>query len=164
MSSNQLTRWTSKWETFNKNQNLWKAMGIILCALLPFVHDIITTNTGELQKWIPNLGIVEGLTDSDGLFFGYSAYRVFLAIVGMQLSSFIAWFLVLDFSKGKSYRFVFIFPTVINGYQLLLMVFNLRQTSLNNWNYKIFILLLVGVLLILNFYLTDKNAKTQTKN
>jgi niacin transporter len=139
-------------------------MGIILCALLPFVHDIITTETGALQFWVPNLGIVEALTGSDGLFLGYSAYRIFLALVGMQLSSFIAWFLVLEFSKGKSYRFVFLFPTVINGYQLLLMVFNLRKTVLNGWNYKIFILLLVGVLLILNFYLTDKNAKNLPKN
>ncbi|QXP56516.1 hypothetical protein H0I25_01615 [Cellulophaga sp. HaHa_2_95] len=164
MSSNQLTEMNQRWKTFNKNSNLWKAMGIILCALLPFVHDILTTRSGEFQNWVPNLGIVESFSDSNGTFLGYSAYRIFLALVGMQLSSFIAWFLVLEFSKGKSYRFVFIFPTVINGYQLLLMVFNLRKTPLNNWNYKIFILLLVGVLLILNFYLTDKNAKTQTKN
>ncbi|ADV48861.1 hypothetical protein Celal_1550 [Cellulophaga algicola DSM 14237] len=162
MSSKQLTEMKSRWATFNLN--IWKAMGIILCALLPFAHDIITTSTGELQSWVPNLRIIEFFSASDGSFLGYSAYRIFLALVGMQLSSFIAWLLVLEFSKGKSYRFVFLFPTVINGYQLLLMVFNLRKTPLNNWNYKIFILLLVGVLLILNFYLTDKNAKTQTKN
>ncbi|WP_155854973.1 hypothetical protein [Cellulophaga baltica] len=164
MSSKQLTEKKLKIQTSNDNSNFWFAMGIIFCSLLPFVHDIITLPTGELQNWVPILGIVDFFSDSDNSFLGYSSYRVFLAIVGMQLSSFIAWFLVLEFSKGKSYRFVFIFPTAINGYQLLLMVFNLRKTVLNGWNYKIFILLLVGVLLILNFYLTNKNAKTQTKN
>ncbi len=164
MNNNHLEKEKLKKSTFKNKSNIWFAMGIILCSLLPFIHDLLISDTGELKSWVPILGIVDLFSDSNGLFLGYSSYRIFLALVGMQLSSFIAWFLVLEFSKGKSYRFVFIFPTVINGYQLLLMVFNLRKTVFNGWDYKIFILLLVGVLLILNFYLTTKNAKTQTKN
>ncbi len=155
--------WTKK-KSRTRTFDLWTAIGIIGCLLLPFIHDLVTDDDGSLKGWVPDLGIRDLLREPDGGIWGYSSYRVFLALSGMQLFSFIGWCIALDLAKGKPFRFAILFPVAISGYQFLLVVFNLRQTSLNGWDYKFGIVMAIGVLLSLQFFLNKNNERTTGKH
>lgn len=157
-TSNQSTKELSKTRTDSNPMAV--TMGIFLCSLLPFLHDIITTETGKPKAWVPDLGIVDFLTMADGKVWGYSSYGVFLYLGGLQCTLFLGWLLALHFARNRSYRFALYFPTILFGYQFLLVVFNLRQTQLNDLDYKIILTLVLGIVLTLNFFLNKKNAGT----
>ncbi len=134
-------------------------MGILFCALAPFFHDMITIPGEGLRWWVPVLGIEDFLTTTDGKVWGYSTYRVFLYMAGIQLALFLGWFIALHLARNKSYRFVLYFPTLLFGYQFLLVVFNLRATKLNDFNYKIVLIIALGMVLIGNFFFNKQNTE-----
>jgi len=144
---------------FSKSKYLWYVLGIVLCSLLPFIHDILTDEVGNSKGWVPNLGIVDFLTTNDGRVWGYSDYGIFLFIGGLHLSIFLAWFIALHLARFKPYRFAFFFPTVLAGYQFFLILFNFRSTKLNALSSKIVVFVVIGILLVLNFFLSKKRRK-----
>lgn len=145
---------------FSKNKKFfWTELAAIACSLLPFIHDIIANKEGVVRSWIPNLGVEIFLTDTEGYVLGYGSYDVFLFILGLYVSMFLAWFVALYFARFKPYRFAFFFPVVLFGYELFLNIFNLGETKLNRLNYKIIVFIILGILLVLNFFLNKKNQK-----
>jgi len=121
--SKVLENWILKPKTLSNY--IWVAMGIVLCSLLPFLHDILTDNeVGNPKDWVPNLGIVDFLTLEDGTIWGFSDYGIFLFITSLYASVFLGWVIALYLAKNKPYRFAFLFPTILTGYQLFLISFS----------------------------------------
>ncbi len=111
------------------------ALAILGLSTLPYFHEFITTSTG-LRPWVPNFGIEQLLTDPNGSVFGFSSYRVFLytfLIFVFAAIGFAGWYAV---AKHKFYRSAVLVVLLSGVYQLLLIVFHLRQSVFNETGFK----------------------------
>ncbi|MEE9377511.1 MAG: hypothetical protein V3V33_05700 [Candidatus Lokiarchaeia archaeon] len=113
---------------------------IISLAILPFLHDLIPR---ELSF----------------TFSGYTSLRVFVYIVLTNifaLIAFIGWFIE---AKGKQYRFALLVPIIMNTYQLLIYVLNMKKSTFNDFDFKIYISIILSLVITINyFYLKFKNS------
>ena len=108
------------------------AIFIILLATLPFLHDTIA------RKGYPIAG--------------YSSLRVFVYVLLTNifgLIGFIGWFVE---AKGKQYRFALLVPILMNTYQLLIYILNMKKSTFNDFDFKIYITIAVTLSLTLNYF------------
>jgi hypothetical protein len=117
------------------------AVFIILLSSLPYLHDIISR---ELS------------------FSGYSSLRVFVYIVLTNLFGligFMGWFVE---ARGRQYRFALLVPIIMNTYQLLIYVLNMKKSTFNDFDFKIYTTIAVTLVVTLNyFYLKLKNNSSK---
>lgn len=121
---------------------------ILILSTLPYFHDIISTKDG-LKDWVPILGIERLLTGTDKSILGYSTYRVFLytfLIFSFGMVGFLKWF---SSTKHKFYRYALLGATISSIYHVMLIVFKLRRTVLNDPEYKLLGLALLFLTLAL---------------
>lgn len=135
------------------------ALGVVIISSLPYLHDIITVRGEGLKNWVPNFGIKEYLTDSQGYIAGFSSYRVFIYTLSIHLFAHIGWVGFFYVAKTKPYRFFILVPVTLSLYQVFIILFNYRSTKFNDVNTKIIITLIISICLILNFFLNNKTTK-----
>ncbi len=142
-----------------------KWLGIVLAAMLPFIHDVLTTRGLDgVNSWVPVLGIEDALTGTDGKIVGFKTYRVFIYTLGLHLFAHLGslgWF--MD-AYRKKYRAWILVPVAITLYQLPVIISNWSNTSLNTPSVKLYISLGICILLALNFFFNNKveNNKNQS--
>ena len=129
---------------------------ITLLAMLPFFHDIITDKEEGVKSWVPDLGIQQRLTYVNGegktKVMGYSSYRMFLYFLFEYTFTAVGWFGFFLMAKGRPWRVFLLTPAIISLYNLLILVFDYRETTFNEANTKIFIILVLNFLLMLRFF------------
>lgn len=133
-------------------------VGIILISTFPYLHDIIATKEG-VKSWVPNIGMVDFLTDSSGKVMGFSSYRVFLYYLFIHLFchiGFLGW--MMD-AKGKSYRIALLVPVVLSGYTFTLLLLNARATSFNYASTKFYIAIAIIIIVLVLYYIDHKNKE-----
>lgn len=111
---------------------------IILLSTLPYLHDTVSRELSFPAS-------------------GYKALRVFVYVVLTNifgLIGFIGWFIE---AKGKQYRFALLVPILMNTYQLLIYILDMKKSSFNDFDFKIYITIAVTLTVTLNyFYLKTK--------
>ena len=142
---------------------------ITLIAMLPFIHDIITDKKDGIKSWVPDLGIEERLTyeneEGKTKVMGYSSYRMFLYFFFEYSFTAIGWFLAFFYSKNRPFRAFLLLPAFIALYNLLILLFDYRETTFNEANTKIFIILVLSFLLMIRFlYRHYKSLETQNND
>lgn len=161
---------SSKKTTFNL---VIKVIGvaslIIVIAMLPFIHDIITDKKEGVKEWVPDLGIEERLTYKNeagsAKVMGYSSYRIFLYFFFEYIFTAIGWFLAFLYARHKAFRTFLLLPAFIALYNLLILLFDYRETTFNEANTKIFIILVLSFLLMTRFlYRHYKSLETQNND
>ena len=150
-------------EKFSKG-TLFKWLGIVIMAMLPFIHDIITERGLDgVKSWVPVLGIEDVLTGTDDKIAGFKTYRVFIYTLGIHLFAHLGalgWF--MD-AWRKKYRAWILVPVAITLYQLPVIISNWSNTSLNNPSIKLYISLGICILLALNFFFNNKQDNTNNQ-
>jgi hypothetical protein len=115
------------------------AVFIILLSTLPYLHDIVSRDLSFPAS-------------------GYKSLRVFLYVVLTNIFGiigFIGWFVE---AKEKQYRFALLVPILMNTYQLLIYIFDMKKSSFNDFDFKIHVTIAVTLVVTLNyFYLKLKN-------
>ncbi len=153
ISNNRLTKTKSRKGIL---KNLLAALGIIFLSSLPYIHDIITIRGEGMQLWVPDFGLEQWLTDSEGKVMGFSSYRVFIYTLSIHLFAHIGWVGWMLDAKGKSYRFALLVPVVLSGYTVALLLFNARATEFDEPDTKFYITMVLGILVIANFFMNYK--------
>lgn len=152
--------------TFKSQQISFKKIAVCLlflfAALLPFYHDVITDVNGNLKSWVPNIGIQEILTDSQGKVRGFVSYRTLTYMFCIHLFSHIAWFGWFMSSQGKRYRPFLLVPVALSLYQVIVIAMSWNETEFNSPSLKLYISLGLSILLALNFFYN--NTKVPQKN
>ena len=141
-------------------KNLLAAIGIIFLSSLPYIHDMITIRGEGLQSWVPDFGLQELLTDKNGKVMGFSSYRVFIYTLSIHLFAHIGWVGWMLDAKGKSYRFALLVPVVLSGYTVALLLFNARATEFNEPDTKFYITIVLSILVIVNFFINNRNKSS----
>jgi len=141
--------------------NFLKAMAIITLSSLPYIHDVITVSGEGLKDWVPDFGLQDLLTDSEGYTLGFSSYRVFVYTLLLHLFAHIGWVGWFFEAKGKLYRPFLLVPVALSLYQIGIILFNSRATTFNEPNVKIIITLIISFLLAINFFLNNKQLFTK---
>jgi hypothetical protein len=135
------------------------ALGILLATMLPYLHSVVSDQEGNPRKWVPNIGFVKNFTSTDGKILGYSTYEVFVYMASVNFSYMFAWLCALHFAQNRPYRFVLFFPAALSTYQFLIVIFNLRETQLNELSTKIVIVLIVALIIIINYFFNRTNER-----
>ena len=131
------------------------ALAILGLSTLPYFHEFITTSTG-LRPSVPHFGIEKLLTDPSGSVLGFSSYRVFLytfLIFVFAAIGFAGWYAV---AKHKYYRSAVLLVLLSGAYQLLLIVFHLRQSVFNETGFKLMGLVLLILALGIHTFKNDR--------
>lgn len=134
-------------------------MSIVFISSLPYFHDVITIKGEGLKGWVPDFGLQELLTDSNGKVMGFSSYRVFIYTLLIHLFAHIGWVGWMLDAKGKSYRFFLLVPVFLSAYTVALLLLNARATGFNKFDTKLYITLGLSIILILNFFINRKTKK-----
>ena len=140
-------------------KNLLAALGIIFISSLPYIHDMITFRNGDIKGWVPDFGLQELLTDTNGNVMGFSSYRVFIYMLFIHLFAHIGWVGWFFDAKGKSYRFFLLVPVFLSAYTVALLLLNARATEFNEPDTKFYITLGLSIILILHFFINRKEPK-----
>jgi len=114
-------------------KNAFIAVFIILLSTLPYLHDTIPRELSFPAS-------------------GYKALRVFVYIVLTNLFGligFIGWFIA---AKGKQYRFALLVPILMNTYQLLIYVLNMKKSTFNDFDFKIYITIAITFVITINYF------------
>ncbi len=90
-------------------------------------------------------------------YFGFSSLRVTLNQISFLLFAFLASCRLFYVEKGKAYRFVYLVPITVLGYDLVVNVLNARKTFFNEFTPKLGLTFLV--LLLVTLYYFYKKAK-----
>ncbi len=139
--------------------NFLISVGIIFSSTISYFHDILTNKDGELRDWVPNLGLVDAIKDSEGYPLGFTNYRVLLYILGLNIAmhiGYLGWYFA---AKGKPYRFFILVPVFISLYQIIINLLNQRSSVLNDVSTKFIITIVIIIAIVLNFYLRKNNEK-----
>ena len=131
-------------------------MAIIVLSSLPYIHDIITIRGGTFPTWVPDWGIQEFLTNSEGYVVGFSSYRVFIYTLLIHLFAhigYLGWFFE---AKDKLYRPFLLVPVSLSLYQIILIIFDSRSNDLNTPHTKIILTITISCLLAVNFFFNNK--------
>lgn len=116
-----------------------KAVGIFSVSFLVYVHDF------DLFKGM------EG-------FSGFSSLRVGMFIVGLMVFAIVPWIGWFISSKGKRYSFVMLVPIFMISYQLAVYLFDQRDHTTNDFNFKV--LVQFGfVFILIALYFIGKSKK-----
>ena len=133
----QLEKTKSKIKTSAKTKqsnHLWVALVIICISMLPYLHDLLPI--------LP-----------EGSVFGYSSWKAFLWSTSLYLFSHLGWLFSFHLAKGKPYRFAILIPVFLSLYQIIIIFTDQRSSAiLNGIDIKLFIVLILAILLIINFF------------
>ncbi|WP_211333204.1 hypothetical protein [Maribacter vaceletii] len=142
-------------------KELFKAVAIIALSSLPYIHDVITIRGGAFPAWVPDWGIEEFLTNSEGYIAGFSSYRVFIYTFLIHLFAhlgYVGWF--FD-AKDKLYRPFLLVPVSLSLYQIILILFDFRSSDLNEPHIKIVLTIAISSLLAINFFFNNKKILSE---
>ena len=140
---------------------------LFIMALLPFFHDIITERGVGLRPWVPNFGIEEMLTNSEGYVRGLGSYRVLVYLFCIYLFSHLGWIGWFFDARGRKFRPFLMVPAALSFYQVVVIAMSWRETEFNSPNIKLYITIGLSVLLAINFYYNNKvspKASIATEN
>ncbi len=118
-------------------KNLLYAIIIILLTVLTYTASVVQHN-------------VEG-------YFGFSSLRVTINQLSFYLFAFLASCRLFYVEKGKPYRFVYLVPVTALGYNLLVNLFDARQTYFNEFTPRFGLTILVSLFVV--FYYFNKRSK-----
>lgn len=143
---------------------------ITVAAVLPFLHDIITNESGMLRSWVPVLGIEALLTDGEGMVAGFGAYRIFVYFLAFNGYAHLGWlgaFMYYNLANVKPRPFLLV-PIIITLYSLALFLLGIEE-SIFTPDIKFYVTIGLGLLLAWNFFFNDKvggdlQEKTSTKS
>ena len=127
-TSRELTTTKSKTTIF---KDFFKALGVFLVTFLVYIHDF------EIFKGVKG-------------FSGFSSLRVGMFIVGLMILALVPWIGWYVASRGKRYAFVMLVPIFMISYQLAVYLFDQRDHTTNEFNFKVlvqfgFVLVLIGL-------------------
>ncbi len=129
---------------------------LFVLATLPFFHDVITDNGGNLRPWVPNLGIETILTDSEGYVRGLRSYRLLVYLFSIYLFSHLGWIGWFMDSRGRRYRPFLLVPVALSLYQVIVIAMSWQETEFNSPSIKLYITLVLSILLAINFFYNNK--------
>lgn len=132
---------------------------LIMVSTLFYYHDIITLRVGGIKDWVPNIGIEELLTNSNGDVWGFGSYRAFILTLFLQLFAQIGWAGWLHDSYGSLYRPFLIAPLGLSLYQVILLLTESTGTPLNRPDIKLMLVLAIGTVLCILFFFRNKGLQ-----
>ncbi len=153
----ELTKKKLKIRILDKNFGKWLA--IILLSSLPYIHDVITISGDDTKTWVPDFGLSLLLTDNQGYILGFSSYRVFLYTLLIHLFAHIGWVGWFFDARGKNYRPALLVPVILSLYQITIILLNSRATKFNEPDVKVYITIILGLLLGINYIFNNKNKE-----
>jgi len=93
-------------------------------------------------------------------FSGFSSLRVGMFIVGLMILALVPWMGWYISSKGKRYSFVMLVPIFMISYQLGVYLFDQRDHTTNDFNFKVLVQFgFIFVLMVLYFLGKFKKGK-----
>lgn len=114
-------------------------MLLVFTATLPFLHDFLEPSTSPI--------------------FGFKSFRVFIYISSVNIFSVLGWYLFFIHAKGKKYRFAILVPLLIQAYQVIMYIFNLKKTEVNAVEFKFIAVLFAAILFTILFFKGRKILK-----
>lgn len=133
---------------------IWLA--IFLASTSPYIHDIITLRGIGVKDWVPQLGIENYLTQSDGYVWGFNSYRVFLLTLSLQIFAQIGWAGWLHDSVYKLYRPFLVVPVALSLYQIVVILLAKTETTLNKPSIKLVFILAIGSVICYFYFFKNK--------
>lgn len=146
--------WSKRSDWSIKRIMVWVLLFIM--ALLPFYHDIITERGIGLRSWVPNFGIEQMLTDSEGYVRGLGSYRILVYLFCIYLFSHLGWIGWFFDSRGRKFRPFLLIPAALSFYQVVVIAMSWRETEFNSPSIKFYITIGLSILLAINFYYNNK--------
>lgn len=131
-------------------------IAFLILSTGPYFHDIITIRGEGVRDWMPNFGIEQFLTDSEGYVWGFNSYRVFLLTLSLQVFAQIGWAGWLHDSALKLYRPFLIVPVGLSLYQIIIILFDQTGAYLNRPDIKLLMILGVGSVICYFYYFKNK--------
>jgi hypothetical protein len=134
---------------------------IFIASTSPYLHDIITARGIGVKDWIPQLGIENILTDTEGMVWGFGSYRVFLLSLSLQIFAQVAWAGWLHDSAYKLYRPFLVAPVGLSLYQIVVILLDQTDTSINRPDIKLLFIFTIGAIICYFYFFKNKrfNAK-----
>jgi len=145
-----------------KSIRISKRIGVIwlfftLVSVFPYGHDIITSKTGELRAYIPNLGVEEFLTVNDTIL-GIKHYRVFLYTVLLHVFAQIGWVGWFFDARNRLFRPFIIVPVLFNLYEITIILINAQKVGFNKPDWKLYTVIILSILIAINLYFNSDKA------
>ncbi len=88
-----------------------------------------------------------------------ASLRLGVWVVSMFMIAISGWVFAFVNSKGKQYRFSFIAPLIMLIFQLVIYVFDKRDSALNEFNIKVFLSFLVSLVIIVLYFIIKKKLR-----
>jgi len=136
---------------------------VIFCISTgPYLHDIITVSGKGVTDWVPQLGMVEFLTDtSSGKVWGFNSYRIFLLTISLHVFAQIAWAGWLHDAIYKLYRPFLLVPVGLSLYQIIVMLLDKTDAYLNRPNIKLLMILFLGSIICYFYFFKNKRFESK---
>jgi len=136
-------------------------LAIFCISTAPYLHDIITISGTGVKEWIPEVGIVDFLSDASGKVWGFNSYRIFLLTLSLQVFAQVAWAGWLHDAMYKLYRPFLLVPLGLSLYQVIVMLLNKTDTSINQPNVKLVLILCIASIVCYNYFFKNKLMKSK---
>ncbi len=138
---------------------------IFIASTSPYVHDIITARGGVgVKDWIPQLGIEKLLTDTEGYVWGFNSYRAFLLSISLQIFAQIGWAGWLHDSAYKLYRPFLVLPVGLSLYQIVIILFDQTNSSMNRPDIKLLLIMTIGAVICYFYFFKNKRFNSNSEN
>jgi|GEM_PF-3167452 len=92
-------------------------------------------------------------------FFGFSSIRVTLNQISLMTFGFLASLRLFHTEKTKPYRFLYLAPILLFGYNLFVNVLDARKTDYNTFTPKVLIILGVTVISVIYFLIESRKEQ-----
>ncbi|WP_430907288.1 hypothetical protein [Maribacter sp. 2-571] len=145
-------------------KELLVVVGIILVSTMPYFHDVITAKAVGVRPWIPQVGLQELLTNSNGRVAGFSSYRVFLYNLFIHLFAHIGFLGWMMDAKGKYYRIALLVPVILSGYTISIFLLNAKVTDYNDTSTKFYITIAATIGVFVYYFLDRRNKLNSEKS
>ena len=109
------------------------ALLIVALSFLPYMHDF------KLFKGM------EG-------FSGFSSLRIGIWVVSLFVLALSGWLFAIINAKGKTYRSIMLAPIIMLSFQLGIYLLDGRNTSTNEFSFKIVLNMIMAVTLVAVYY------------
>lgn len=135
---------------------------VIFCISTgPYFHDIITISGKGVKDWTPHLGLIDFLTDNSGKVWGFNSYRVFLLTLSLHVFAQVAWAGWLHDAIYKLYRPFLLVPVGLSLYQIIVMLLDKTNASLNRPDIKLLIILCFGAIICYFYFFKNKRFNSK---
>lgn len=144
-----------KKKDFNINKLITYGL-LLIIAVLPFYHDVLTDRDGLLRSWMPNFGLETILTNNEGFVYGFLSYRALVYFFCIHLFAHLGWIGWFMDAKGKRFRPFLLMPIAQSLYQLIVIIMSWWESRLNDVDIKLYITLVLCIFLAINFFYNNK--------